>query len=124
MSQARYDRLQTLKAQAAAQFELPVDSERVSIIAGLRLHQEQLQERMYAGKGVSTADLLEIAKAIVDVSPAPQRSCEIVIVDGIFTVSPRCGHRASSPPKAELPSAPKPSPADVVHLKSPLDGAV
>jgi hypothetical protein len=143
MSRQRYDRLQQLKQDAAAQFELPIDSERVSIIAGLRMHHEALQERMCAGRAVSTADLLEVAKAIADLSPSPQQRVEIAFVEGLVGICPHCKAEVHpyEPPQAltrpllstetkdisktETAPPPKPSASNILEMRprSSHDGA-
>jgi hypothetical protein len=138
MSRDRYDRLQTLKREAAAQFELPESAERVAHIAALRMHHEALQERLCAGKPVETSDLLSVSRAIADLSPVVPQHLNLQIVRDVVDICPKCHWSrpaadkpepeppSPSPPRTDPPSPPieKPAPAapsmlNIVPIRGP-----
>jgi hypothetical protein len=132
----RYNRLQELKHAVSEQFSLPIESDRVAIIATLRLHHEQLTELMLAGKVVATSDLLSTARAIGDLSPLPPPPSPHVIVEyveGPIESCPSCGWSRNLLPSTDTKIGSKPipersdistaAPADVVTLRSIHDNA-
>jgi hypothetical protein len=57
MSEARYTRLEELKAEAAAALNLPINADNVVLLSALKLEHEVLLESLIAGRASRSAHL-------------------------------------------------------------------
>jgi hypothetical protein len=95
-SQERYARLEALKAEASALLKLPVDHNRVLMLAGLRLEHERQLAVLVGGGKIDPTDLMNLTTTIEQLTPAVLPTVELRIVpskppDKI--ACPECGHK-------------------------------
>jgi hypothetical protein len=92
----RYDKFERFRAEAAEKLRLPVDNDRVRLLAALKLNHEALLERMIRGDNVSPDHVTTLTEAIEGMLP-PEVPSKINIqivqgVVGIYTCK-HCGAR-------------------------------
>jgi hypothetical protein len=103
LTEARYTRLEELKAEAAAVLGLSVDADRVVMLAALKLQHQSMLENLVAGRNVDADSLLAITRAISELLPPPLPKIpevKIEIVDTLVGICSKCGHehRPYQPP--------------------------
>jgi len=101
MSEARYTRLEELKAEAAAALNLPINADNVVLLSALKLEHEVLLE-----------SLTKFAPA----TPPPK--VEVIFVEQLHGICEKCGHSQPQPAQDHLP--PKPLPPPVVDAGGKL----
>ena len=69
MSDHRVERLGALKAEAVETLRLPIDGDKVTLLAALRLAHEVQLERLVAGGAVDPATLLNLTETIDKLTP-------------------------------------------------------
>ena len=118
---SRFDRLEELKAEAAALLNLPVDADNVILLAALKLQHQAMVEGLVAGRSVDAAEMINVTEAISKFVPAAQNTVQLTIQP--VTLCGRCreAFQPQPPPAAEARPSPPPSkpPANVVLLKQP-----
>ena len=114
MSEARFNRLEELKAEVAAALNLPVAATNVLLLSALKLEHELLIEALVAGRAVEPNALLNLTEAIARFIPAgPPLKVEVEIVDTLVGICPNCKTevRPYTPPDRSpaplTPSAPE-----------------
>ena len=116
---SRFDRLEELKAEAAALLNLPVDADNVILLAALKLQHQAMVEGLVAGRSVDAAEMINVTEAISKFVPAAQNTVQLTIQP--VTLCGRCrgAVEPEQPPAAEARPSPRPSkpPANVVLLK-------
>jgi hypothetical protein len=138
MSQERFSRLETLKSEAAAVLGLPIDADRVVMLAALKLQHQTMLENLVAGRNIDADTLLAITRAISELLPPPVPKIpevKIEIVDTLVGICSKCGHehRPYQPPvegarpnvKPSPPPRPPEPPTNVIEMRprSIHDGA-
>jgi hypothetical protein len=119
MSEARYTRLEELKAEAAAALNLPINAGNVVLLSALKLEHEVLLESLIAGRAVDPSALLNITEAIAKFAPAtPPPKVEVTFVERLHGICEKCGHSQPQPAQDHLP--PKPLPPPVVDAGGKL----
>jgi len=111
VSDQRFQRLEALKAEAAETLRLPISSDKVTLLAALRLSHEVQLERLVAGTTVDPNALLSLSEAIEKLAPElPPPVISVELVEGPIEHCPKCGwHRDEPlPPPEPPPSAPPP----------------
>jgi hypothetical protein len=84
MTVERFDRYEEIRQQTSAAAGLPIDSDRVDIVAALKFAHQQLIEEMVGGK-LDIDRLLSLSRAVADLTPppvAPLPSVTITFVGG------------------------------------------
>jgi hypothetical protein len=118
----RFERLEVLRQEAADRLRLPIEHDKVQLLAALRLNHETLVEKLVAGNSVSPDQLLALSEAIDKLSPdLPPRKIEIELVEGPIEKCPSCGwcRNDGAPPKQEPNDVtPKALPPPAVEAKS------
>ena len=126
MSEARYTRLEELKAEAAAALNLPINADNVVLLSALKLEHEVLLESLIAGRAVDPSALLNITEAIAKFAPAmPPPKVEVTFVERLHGICEKCGHSQPQPAQEPIvdaggklkPFAAPTSPANVVELR-------
>jgi hypothetical protein len=116
MSEERFEQLQTLTKEAAELLRLPENSERVVLLASLKLAHQVATERLVHGTHVDPAHLLALTETIAKMVPeAPPPAVTITIVQGcvgVYTCK-HCGAR-NELPEGEYQPPPKPNPARTI----------
>ncbi len=104
MSEARFNRFEELRREAASMLKLPETADNVVLLVALRLQHERMIEALVAGRVVDAADLLRVSQGIREYAPpAEPVSVDIQLVSGTFDVCPKCGYTAPAAPKPEPP---------------------
>jgi hypothetical protein len=70
MTVERFDRFEQIKQQTADAAGLPIDNDRVNIVAALRFAHRLLVEEMVSGK-LDSEKLLGLSRAISELTPPP-----------------------------------------------------
>jgi hypothetical protein len=132
-----------LKAEAAAVLGLPVDADRVVMLAALKLQHQTMLESLVAGRNIDADALLAITRAISELLPPPLPKIpevKIELVDTLVGICSKCGHEHRpyrppveggkqtvdpSPPPPEAPPRPPAPPTNVIEMRprSIHDGA-
>jgi hypothetical protein len=104
-----------LKAEAAAVLGLPVDADRVVMLAALKLQHQTMLESLVAGRNTDADALLAITRAISELLPpaGPKiPEVKIEIVDTLVGICSKCGHehRPYQPPVEGARPTVEPSP--------------
>jgi hypothetical protein len=122
---------------------LPVDADRVVMLAALKLQHQAMLENLVAGRNVDADSLLAITRAISELLPPPVPQIpevKIEIVDTLVGICSKCGHEHRpyqppvegvkqtvdpSPPQCEAPPRPPAPPTNVIEMRprSIHDGA-
>jgi hypothetical protein len=94
---------------------LPVDADRVVMLAALKLQHQTMLENIVAGRNIDADSLLAITRAISELLPPPLPKIpevKIEIVDTLVGICSKCGHehRPYQPPVEGARSNVKPSP--------------
>ena len=104
----RAQRFAELRKLAAEETGLDIEHERVGQLAALRLQAEALQARLIAGAAVETRDLLELSKALRELSPQAPMHITVEYIEHT-PHCPACGWRrgvAVADAATDLPKAP------------------
>jgi hypothetical protein len=135
MSDHRFERLEALKAEAAATLNLPINADRVVMLAALKLQHQTMLENLVAGRNVDADSLLAITRAISELLPPPVPQIpdvKIEIVDTLVGICSKCGHEQRpyqppveggkqtvdpSPPQPEAAPRPPASPTNVIEMR-------
>jgi hypothetical protein len=135
MSDHRFERLEALTAEAAATLNLPINADRVVMLAALKLQHQTMLENLVAGRNVDADSLLAITRAISELLPPPVPKIpevKIEIVDTLVGICSKCGHEHRpyqppvegwkqtvdpSPPPLEAPPRPSESPTNVIEMR-------
>jgi hypothetical protein len=117
VSQERYNRLEGLKTEAAAALNLPIDADRVVMLAALKLQHQMMLENLVAGRNVDADSLLAITRAISELLPPPVPKIpevKVEFVDTLVGICSKCGHkhRPYQPPVEGGKPTVKPSPPE------------
>jgi hypothetical protein len=143
MSGHRFERLEAFKVEAAATLDLPINADRVVMLAALKLQHQTMLENLVAGRNVDADSLLAITRAISELLPPPVPKIpevKIEIVDTLVGICSKCGHehRPYQPPvkggkqtvdpsplQPEAPPRPPAPPTNVIEMRprSSHDGA-
>jgi hypothetical protein len=115
MSGHRFERLEALKAEAAGALNLPIDADRVVMLAALKLQHQTMLESLVGGRNIDADALLAITRAISELLPPPVPQIpevKIEIVDTLVGICGKCGHehRPYRPPVEDPKPNAKPSP--------------
>jgi hypothetical protein len=86
----RTTRLSELRAEEAKRLNLDVNAGVVTRIAALKLQHEILLSRMCNGETVASAELIEVSKAIEELSPTPAPALTVDFVNATDYVCQRC----------------------------------
>ena len=113
---------------------LPVDADRVVMLAALKLQHQTMLENLVAGRNIDADTLLAITRAISELLPPPVPQIpevKIEIVDTLVGICSKCGHEhrpyqppvevpkpnmKPSPPPEALPCSPAP-PTNVIEMR-------
>ena len=91
-SQERFELLEKLKAEAAKLLRLPVDHQKVTLLAGLKLEHTRQLELLVGGERINPNELLAVSEAIEKLTPAlPPAQIKVEIVDGVVGIY-KCQH--------------------------------
>jgi hypothetical protein len=95
--------LHAARKQAARELDLPLDDWRVVRLSTLVLAHETVQAKLASGQMIDVGYLLQLDTAIAQVrsTVAPAPSVRLEIVDGTFTVCPRCKYTEPTPAKPD-----------------------
>jgi hypothetical protein len=113
---------------------LPVDADRVVMLAALKLQHQTMLESLVAGRNIDADALLAITRAISELLPPPLPKIpevKIEIVDTLVGICSKCGHEhrpyqppvqgarptAEPPPLPEAPPRPPESPTNVIEMR-------
>jgi hypothetical protein len=119
---------------------LPVDADRVVMLAALKLQHQTMLENLVAGRNIDADTLLAITRAISELLPPPVPKIpevKIEIVDTLVGICSKCGHqhrpyqppvegaRPNAEPSPPPPEAPPEPPTNVIEMRprSIHDGA-
>ena len=79
----RFERLEQLRKEAAERLRLPVEHDKVQLLAALRLNHETLVEKLVAGNSVNPDQLLALSEAIDKLTPElPPQKITVEFVEG------------------------------------------
>jgi hypothetical protein len=111
MTEARFEALQTLTKEAAELLRLPENSERVVLLASLKLAHQVLTERLVSGGNVEANQLLGITETIGKMVPVSEvlPTVKIEFVEGVVGIytCKHCGQRNELPDSEYTPPSPK-----------------
>jgi hypothetical protein len=97
--------LHAARRQAAKELDLPIDDWRVIRLSTLVCAHETVQAKLASGQVIDVNHLLQIDTALAQArsAAAPAPSFRLEIVDGTFTVCPRCKYTEPTPAKPDDP---------------------